>query len=67
MSDCCYRCQKKLEGDEIGLNRKIVNRQATQFLCISCLADHFKTSEAALCDYIDRQRANGCALFAPKM
>ena len=59
----CMTCGVPLSRDEIGLHRKIVNRGATQYCCIHCLAKHFKVSEAELRDMIERFREAGCTLF----
>ena len=65
MSDC-YKCGAHLTGDEVGLYRKTVNRQATEFLCLDCLAEHLNTERSSLQTMIERLRATGCAFFAPK-
>ena len=61
----CGKCQKPLSMDEIGLHKKIVNREAEQFLCIDCLAEHFKTDREELFEMIERFRKAGCTLFSP--
>lgn len=64
MEERCYRCGRTgLSRDEIGLNRKVVNRAVERFLCLSCLAAEFGESEAALVAYADRLREQGCTLF----
>ncbi len=66
MPDCC-RCGKKIRSaDCIGLNQKLVNRNVQSFLCMSCLADHFKMTEHDLSVMIEHFRAAGCHLFPPK-
>ena len=62
----CHRCGRaNLSRDEVGLNRKVVNRAVERFLCLSCLAAEFGESEEALLDFADRLRAQGCTLFPP--
>ena len=62
----CYRCgRENLSRDEVGLNRKVVNRAVERFLCLSCLAAEFGESEEALLAFADRLRAQGCTLFPP--
>ena len=62
----CYRCGREpLSRDEVGLNRKVVNRAVERFLCLSCLAQEFGESEEALIAFADRLRAQGCTLFPP--
>ena len=60
----CMQCKKELTADEIGLYKKLVNRGATQFLCITCLGKHFDVSEALLREKIEQFREMGCTLFA---
>lgn len=61
--ETCMQCEKKLSHDEKALYRKIINRQAEKFLCLSCLADYFKVSEQALQEKIDFFKEIGCTLF----
>lgn len=60
----CHRCGREpLSRDEIGLNRKVVNRATERFLCLACLAAEFGEKPEALLAYADRLRAQGCTLF----
>ncbi len=59
----CYKCEKELTADEIGLFRKTVDRMADRFLCIDCLAEHFDTTSESLYEMIKRLRSTGCMLF----
>lgn len=61
----CKRCGKQeLGGDELAIYRKLVNRGATEFLCIDCLADYFGCSRKELEDRIKYYRESGeCTLF----
>lgn len=60
----CYRCGRAgLSRDEIGLNRKVVNRAVERFLCLSCLSEEFGENPEALLAFADRLRAQGCTLF----
>ncbi len=59
----CYKCEKELTADEVGLYRKTVDRMAEKFLCIDCLAAHFDTTAESLRQMIERLRATGCMLF----
>ena len=61
----CYRCGSRVTADGVGLNRKLVNRGITEYLCMSCLAEHFHTTEPELQKMIEHFRAAGCQLFAP--
>ena len=61
----CVRCGAVLSKDETALTRKLINRGATEFFCLSCLADHFQLSEDILRKKIDEFKAMGCNLFDP--
>ena len=60
---CCVRCGKTLLKNDIGLTRKMVNRGATEFYCISCLSDHFQIPEVTLHEKIKEFKEMGCTLF----
>lgn len=66
MALACYRCGEPVKGDTIGLNRKMVNRGVEQFLCMRCLAEHFRVTEQQLLTMIDHFRKAGCSLFTPE-
>ena len=60
----CVRCGAVLEKDDIALTRKMVNRGAESFYCISCLAGHFELTEEILRNKIKEFKAMGCTLFS---
>lgn len=62
----CIRCGKNLDADDIGCHKKLVNRGATEFMCVCCLAKHFGATEEKLRTLIEEYRAYGCTLFPPK-
>lgn len=62
----CIQCGKTLTNDEIGLHKKLVNRGATEYMCITCLGKRFRCSEERLREKIEEFRAMGCMLFAAK-
>ena len=59
----CVRCGAVLGKDDIALTRKMVNRGAEEFFCISCLAGHFELTEEILREKIKEFKAMGCTLF----
>ena len=59
----CFQCGRPLEPDETALTKKMINRGATRFLCLSCLAAHFEVTEDALREKIREFREMGCTLF----
>lgn len=62
----CKDCGRALSGDEIGLTRKMINRGATEYMCITCLSKFFRCDEALLKRKIEEFKLMGCMLFSPK-
>ena len=62
-SDICKTCGREVTRDEIGLTKKLINRGATEFLCMTCLAEKFDMTEAECQTLIDHFREAGCHLF----
>ena len=63
MSACCIKCGKPLSKDEIGLHKKMINRGATEYFCLECLAEYFGASTDRLKEKIEEFRKDGCTLF----
>lgn len=61
--DYCMVCKRKLERDEIALHKKLVNRGAHEFMCITCLGKHFDVCEERLREKIQHFKDSGCTLF----
>lgn len=60
----CYVCGKdKLSKDEIGLVKKLLDKNSSVFYCLPCLADYFEVSEEELKDKIEEFKEEGCTLF----
>ena len=59
----CLQCGRVLETDEIALTKKMINRGATRFFCLPCLAAHFDVPEENLREKIREFREMGCTLF----
>lgn len=59
----CLKCGRALSGDEIALHRKLIDRGAVSFLCLSCMAEEFGCAEETLQNKILQFRKDGCALF----
>ena len=59
----CLTCGKILTNDDIGFHKKMVNRGATEYCCIECLADYYGITVEKAHEMIDRFRASGCSLF----
>lgn len=64
MSNCIKCGKENLEPDEIAIYKKMINRGATEFMCIDCLADYYKVSRKAIEERIKFYRESGtCMLF----
>lgn len=63
MENYCKKCGRKLKNDEIALNKKLIHTELDSFLCLSCLAEHFKVEEEKLKDKIAFFKKIGCTLF----
>ena len=60
----CFKCGKELEKDEVAIYLKLVNRGATEYMCIDCLADYYQVSRKAIEDKIKFIKESGkCMLF----
>lgn len=59
----CITCGRPLEKDEVALTKKLINRGATQYLCIDCLAKKFEVTREDLERKIEEFRQMGCTLF----
>lgn len=59
----CYLCETKLDKDAIGLNKKLLDKNLSRFLCIPCLAAHLDVSLEDLVAKISEFRDQGCTLF----
>lgn len=57
-------CAAPLTGDEIALYRKLVLREAREYLCLGCLASQLGNSREELQQLIDYYHKTGyCCLF----
>lgn len=59
----CIECGKKLTKDEIALNKKLINKNTKQFLCLDCLSAFLNTDCEILEDKIVQFKEEGCTLF----
>lgn len=59
----CVNCHKELRSNEIGLTKKLINRGATEYFCISCLAEKFDCDIPLLEKKIEQFKKQGCTLF----
>ena len=60
----CYVCGKTpLTKDEIGLTKKLINKKAASFYCLSCLAEYLEVTEEELLAKVEEFKNEDCTLF----
>lgn len=59
----CKDCNRALTKDEVGLTRKLVERDSKVFYCLDCLAARYKVDTDWLRDKIEDFKYQGCTLF----
>ncbi len=59
----CYVCGKDISKNEVGLTKKLINKNAKDFYCLSCLAEYLEVTEEELKDKIEEFKDEGCTLF----
>ena len=60
---CCKKCDKMLLLDEIAIYRRLIYRDAEEYLCKKCLAADLNVEEAEIDKKIEHFRSIGCTLF----
>ncbi|MEA4833295.1 MAG: hypothetical protein VB118_11870 [Oscillospiraceae bacterium] len=60
----CKKCAKELEHDEIAIYKRMVDRGASEFLCVKCMAEYFGVTEELIREKIEHFRRQGCTLFS---
>ena len=59
----CRDCGRELTPDEVAVTRKLINRGAREFYCVSCLARYFEVTEEVIQERIIYFKKTGCTLF----
>jgi DNA-directed RNA polymerase subunit RPC12/RpoP len=60
----CIACGKKnLDKNTIGLNKKLLGKDITNYYCMDCLADYLECTLDDLYDKIEEFKDEGCTLF----
>lgn len=63
MTHLCKTCGRPLTHDEVAVTKKLINRGATEFLCVDCLARHFEVRPEDIHERIRHFKETGCTLF----
>jgi uncharacterized protein YlaI len=60
----CYVCGKdNLSKDEIGLTKKLLNKNIKCFYCFDCLAEYLEVDTDFLLEKVEEFKTQGCVLF----
>lgn len=60
----CYVCGKEnLNKNEIGLTKKLLDKNSKYFYCIDCLAEYLEVDTEFLLAKIEEFKEQGCVLF----
>lgn len=62
--DCVVCGKNNLEKDTIGINKKLLGIDITNFYCIECLAVFLDCTVVELLDKIEEFKEDGCTLFS---
>ena len=65
-SPVCRQCGRNVTGDEIAITKKLINRGATEYFCVDCLAAYFEVRPEDIRERIAYFRSMGCTLFSEK-
>lgn len=64
MKTVCISCGKNnLDKNTIGINKKLLGENVTNFYCMDCLAGYLDTTVEELMDKIEEFKEEGCKLF----
>lgn len=64
MKYSCVICgQENLDKETIGINKKLLGLEITNYYCMDCLADYLECSVEDLLAKIEEFKAEGCKLF----
>ena len=62
-SHLCIKCGGTLKRVDIGLHKKMINRGATEYMCIDCLSEYIGVSKEELLRKAEYFKKMGCVLF----
>ncbi len=52
-----------LNKDTVGINKKLLGTDITNFFCLECLAEYLECTVDELLDKIEEFKEEGCTLF----
>lgn len=60
----CYVCGKEdINKNEIGLSKKLLDKNTKYFYCLDCLAQYLEVEIEFLLEKVEEFKEQGCTLF----
>ena len=60
----CFVCGKnRLSKDEVGLNKKLFDKNVKQLYCLKCLAEYLGVTVEELLAKVEEFKMQGCTMF----
>ncbi|MCX5813952.1 MAG: hypothetical protein NT178_15605 [Proteobacteria bacterium] len=60
----CYVCGREaLSKNEIGLTKKLLDKESKRFYCVDCLAEYLEVDTEFLLAKVEELKEQGCDLF----
>ena len=60
---CAFCDKENLSKDEIGLTKKLIDKNPSKYYCIDCMAEYLGVTAEELYDKIEEFKEEGCTLF----
>lgn len=61
--DCVACGEKDLSRDTVGINKKLLGEDTSNFYCMDCLAEYLECTVDELLDKIEEFKDEGCKFF----
>lgn len=61
---CAFCGKENLSKDEIGLTKKLIDKNISKYYCIDCMAEYLDVTAEELYDKIEEFKEEGCKLFS---
>lgn len=62
--DVCFNCGTHLSGDDVAIYRRLIDREAKEYLCAGCLAQRLHCPRELIDKKIAYFKSIGCLLFS---
>lgn len=61
--DCISCGKQRLDKNTVGLNKKLLGKNISNYYCMNCLADYLECTVEDLKDKVEEFKDEGCTLF----